>query len=241
MFACGLHSLKGSGSGCRASNLTNGSRELFFSVQDFHRDRYVKMKLIPVGLSVALLLLCFSGKTAAIPMLSADGSELSEVNVGGVLYDVTFGDGVASTFYPISLVNSTGWFDFAHALTTGIVDALNSLASFPDYDDIAGCNFDSNASLLTNTCLVIIPDTVSAGLFFAESVTSVFGGAATNSSISAAIGVSVGTDTGSNSFATLATFRLTNPSTTVPLPATVPMVLVSLLMLVLFRRKSNIQ
>lgn len=109
-------------------------------------------------LRLSLLLVCVVPFNAmAIPILSSDGSLLSGVEVGGQLYDVTFGDAVLGDIYPLSLVGEPGWSDLANAMKQGIVNALNALPTLPLPDAINGCD-----GRMTNVagCLMLIPDAV---------------------------------------------------------------------------------
>jgi hypothetical protein len=86
------------------------------------------------------LSLCIPAQTAfAIPMLSADGSSLKGVDVNGVLYDISFGDGILSEVYPASLVDSPGWTELVFEVAEATAAAINSLP-FPVLNtDFRGC------------------------------------------------------------------------------------------------------
>lgn len=95
---------------------------------------------------LALSVLAFAGPAVAVPMLSADNSVLSGVEVDGVLYDVTFGDDVIRDVYSWDLVQEPGWADFSISMITAIVLALNSLTDPVAGPDIPGCGANDGLS-----------------------------------------------------------------------------------------------
>ncbi|CAA0125019.1 Uncharacterised protein [Halioglobus japonicus] len=106
-------------------------------------------------------------QATALPILSADGSLLTGVLVNEQLYDVTFGDAVIGEAYPLSVIRSFGWFDFANAMKQGIVDALNALPSLPSPADINGCD---GSVFIIDVCLLIIPDGYRPGVLYSDNI-----------------------------------------------------------------------
>ena len=67
----------------------------------------------------------------AMPILSTDGSRLSGLEVDGTVYDVSFKDGVLSELFPVSLVQSPGWYELANSMIAAIADALAAIDPLP--------------------------------------------------------------------------------------------------------------
>lgn len=112
---------------------------------------------------VFLLLVSLVGMSlpaAALPMLNSDSSLLSGVEVDGLVYDVTFGDGRIRDFYPESAVLAPGWSDFAIKTIDAIVVALNSLGLPTKGADIPGCSPHAGIPALgigQDDCFLYIP------------------------------------------------------------------------------------
>jgi hypothetical protein len=95
---------------------------------------------------LTLAILFHATSSFAIPMLSADGGTLTGVDVGGTLYDVMFGDGVAGDVYADVI------FDAAHAseadaVSAAIIIALNAIGGIVS-TDILGCKTGYRCGLI---------------------------------------------------------------------------------------------
>ncbi|MAT91828.1 MAG: hypothetical protein CME59_04445 [Halioglobus sp.] len=71
----------------------------------------------------------------AMPMLSFDGSSLTDLDVGGTLYDVMFGDGVVGDVFAGATFDAARAAE-ANAVSVAITEFLNLIGAQPD--SIAG-------------------------------------------------------------------------------------------------------
>jgi hypothetical protein len=98
-----------------------------------------RMSKVISGLLVILVFAGWIEKAAATPILSPDGSLLSGLDVGGTLYDVMFGDGLAEEVYGTVNFDAARLTE-ANAVSAALLVALNSLVPIPGADDINGCD-----------------------------------------------------------------------------------------------------
>lgn len=178
-------------------------------------------------LTIAFLL--HAASSAAMPVLSPDGSLLTGVDVGGTIYDVTFGDGVVGDVYASVTFDAAREAE-ANAVSAALVAALNGLGVV-DPGSIAGC---SGAPL----CILFTPDRFTGGTLAFRDDMSALGSTSgptvwTNIPDTAAIGASI--DTSSNTSFTLVTFRQAE----VPIPATVALFCLGLVGLGMNRRQRH--
>ncbi|CAA0114183.1 Uncharacterised protein [Halioglobus japonicus] len=184
--------------------------------------------------TLALFVLITSqGLTAvAAPILSADGSTLSNLDVNGTLYDVSFGDGVISDLFPASEVSSPGWYSLAGDVTAAIYEALFNITPLIDHTALLGCEDGPGIPgyVGPEVCIVLTPDKlVHWGQWGAD-----------NLAVVNQLGVFIGpppagitslsgdADTGALHFLTLATF--TQAQASVPSPGSTVLVLIGLLL-----------
>lgn len=104
---------------------------------------------------LTLAMLFHATSSWAIPMLSADGTSLTGLDVDGTIYDVKFGDGVVDTVYSGVTFDATRETE-ANAVSRAIVAALNLLEV--SFSDIAGC--DVAASTGREICHLFNPDSI---------------------------------------------------------------------------------
>lgn len=96
-------------------------------------------------LAPAVLLLCAAAlPAAATPILSADGSLMSGLDVAGTLYDVHFGDTISTNWH----LTEPDWPQFTTDLTLALVSALDELGTVGS--DISGCTADE--------CILFVAD-----------------------------------------------------------------------------------
>jgi|GWRWMinimDraft_6_1066014.scaffolds.fasta_scaffold09338_1 hypothetical protein len=89
-----------------------------------------------IGRLLVLLAFAWTSSVSAIPMLTQNGSLLTGVEVNGILYDVTFSDGIVGELYPPGLF--TGEYkSLVSPLSDAVVSALNVLGTLPS--GINGC------------------------------------------------------------------------------------------------------
>lgn len=100
---------------------------------------------------LTLAILFQAASSWAMPMLSADGSSLTSIDVGGTLYDVMFGDGVVGDVFAGVTFDAAREAE-ANAVSVAITDALNVLGAVNT--DIAGCEEDPGG----RQCLIFNPD-----------------------------------------------------------------------------------
>jgi hypothetical protein len=147
----------------------------------------------------------------AVPILSADGSILTAVDVDGTLYDVMFGDG------PVDEVFADVTFDAAretitHEITVATIEALNIIGGVAP-DDIAGCRN-------TQICNLFNPDSFgdsAGGPAYIDNHVATGRDPADPWHTQRIISVLTGFDTANSSFVTLLTYSLAAP---VSVPAT---------------------
>ena len=193
-------------------------------------------------------LLGVSLPAAALPILTPDRTLLSGVEVDGVLYDVTFGDGRVRDFYPESAVLAPGWSDFAIKMIDAIVVSLDSLGLPSKGSDIPGCSPHEGLSTFgigQDDCFIYIPTYFFTGdndYAVGDVVLATVGGAR---KYSAQIygGADLYADTGTGGFTlppewvTLA--RISVATSTVPNPATWLLLLVALAGLQMNRKSAR--
>ena len=95
---------------------------------------------------LTLTFLLHATSSWAVPMLSANGSLLTGVDVGGTLYDVMFGNGVVGEVYAGVTFDAAREAE-ARAVSTSVIQALNSVRA--STYDIFGCS--------TFSCFIFIP------------------------------------------------------------------------------------
>jgi hypothetical protein len=105
----------------------------------------MKNKFERIILFVTLLFAAAMPATAW-PILSADGSLLSGLDVDGVSYDVHFGDTIPMNW---DLLNPD-WYQFVPVLNLALANALNGLGAVGS--DISGCQ--------SNACTLFIADSL---------------------------------------------------------------------------------
>ncbi len=103
--------------------------------------------------ATCFLLLLHCGGAWANPTLSANGKRLTDVDVDGVLYDVSFSDGVVGDLYPLELFGGD-YRDLAVEVGYAVIAALNDLDVRPS--EIHGCEDPAN-------CTLFIPNQTSTG------------------------------------------------------------------------------
>ena len=180
-----------------------------------------------------LILAAFFHATSsmAIPMLSADGSSLTGVNVGGTIYDVMFGDGIVGDVYAGVTFDATRRQE-AVVVSASIGAALNALG-------ISGSNILSGCEGVTGsiTCTIFLAswDRIAfAGDLYSEDSIDY---RPTPGSWSTGRGIGLGPldDTTGDENLTMATYRLAE--TAVPAPATLALFGLGLAGLGFSRRK----
>ncbi|MFT4521029.1 MAG: hypothetical protein ACI9JM_003440 [Halioglobus sp.] len=107
-----------------------------------------------VSFFTLLLMVLLSCPAAASPMLSPDGTTLSNVVVGTDLYDITFVDGPILDTYSLAQVSAPGWADLANSISAGVFNALTSMTDIPVDTDIHGCE----VPLFFPGCYLFLPD-----------------------------------------------------------------------------------
>lgn len=163
--------------------------------------------------SIFLATLVYSSYPMAMPILSADGSVLTGVYVDGILYDVTFREGVIEEVYS-DIIFDSAYEAEANAVSSAIAEGLN-LVGVPLAGDIAGCE--------NPICLLFVPDQfISPSVYIDNNFASRHGFEwATGASN---WGFSGSQDSGSLSFLTLVTFKRQG----IPTPATMALFAISL-------------
>ncbi|MEZ5571268.1 MAG: PEP-CTERM sorting domain-containing protein [Halioglobus sp.] len=166
----------------------------------------------------ALLVLAATSQTlVAMPMLSADGSLLSSVEVTGYgLYDIHFGDGTVGDVYASVTFDAQRLLE-AEAVSAAMVAALNSIGGVTP-DNIAGCTS-------IEQCVLFNPDQADSSAGFPaladENITNYSTvtqswRVRTGSTISLRPSASVDNDP----VRTLVTYTAQTPPSDVPVPAT---------------------
>lgn len=110
--------------------------------------------------SLVISVLCIATPASAMPILSSDNSLLSGVEVDGVVYDITFGDGKVRDFYPVEDVRAAGWSDFSISMIDAIINALNLVGGPLNGSDIPGCTPHTGSPEIgvgVNECFLYMP------------------------------------------------------------------------------------
>lgn len=100
-----------------------------------------------------LLLVLAAPLAHAMPMLSTDGTLLSNLDVNGVLYDVTFGNSIASERWQDVVFDAAREVE-ANAVSDALVLYFNTPGNKPYRGILKGC---ANA---LNSCMLFNPDTL---------------------------------------------------------------------------------
>lgn len=106
----------------------------------------------------------WSPLVAAGPILSADGSLLTGLDVNGTLYDVEFLDGVISEVFPADLVTAPGWYELAGSVTAALYGALYDMG-LNDNEAIRGCKDNPGIPGFVgpDICILFTPDKLISG------------------------------------------------------------------------------
>lgn len=161
----------------------------------------------------------FTPFAQAIPMLSDDGSMLTRLDVDGVLYDVSFQDGVLNEVFDPGVVASTEWGEFVPKL----VSALNS--AFAELN-LGGSGLLLQGCTSLALCIAYIPDLVGTDDFTATSLASYHPEFSPADPIPG-VPLASDFDTGVSPGMTLVTFQ--RSATAVPVPSSLYIVLVGLM------------
>lgn len=104
-------------------------------------------------LLAVFLFILSTGSAVAMPMLSADGSRLSNLSVNDELYDVMFGDGVVGEVYADVVFDEAREAE-ARAVSIALGEALNMLDVAAI--ELEGCQTPS-PSPANNSCFILVP------------------------------------------------------------------------------------
>ncbi len=102
-------------------------------------------------LATAIVWACISFPVKATPILSSDGSKITNLDVEGALYDVTFQDGVYGDIFAGIDFSAPGYTTLVGNISSGIASFLTTVSTLPE--DIAGCGSLSNSIY----CLIFLP------------------------------------------------------------------------------------
>ncbi len=145
----------------------------------------------------------------AMPILSADGSSLTGVDVGGTLYDVSFGDGIVVIVYADVTFDAAREAE-ANAVSAAIAAALNSIGGIAP-DMIAGCS-------APGICFLFNPNTYDNVLDGYEDDNPIRGAPGTWTQSTTDYFLDSGTPTSVLPDTTLVTYRPQDASIPVPAP-----------------------
>ncbi len=122
------------------------------------------MKNIIHSLTLLFAFFVWCPLVSAGPILSADGSMLTGLDVNGTLYDIEFLDGIVSEVFPIELVTAPGWYELAGSVTAALYDSLASMG-MNDNEAFRGCKDSPGIPgfIGPDICIILTPDKVISG------------------------------------------------------------------------------
>ena len=173
---------------------------------------------------------------SAAPILSADGSMLSGLDVNGTQYNVEFLDAVVSEIFPADQVVAPGWYELAGSVTAAIYNALFDMG-LNDNKAIRGCEDNPGIPGFVgpNICIIVTPDKLdSVTSWGADNLVVVQSRGTFIAPPPYGAGISGSADTKGTGYLTLA--RFSRADAAMPTPGSVLLILSGLSLMVLRRR-----
>lgn len=196
------------------------------------------MNKLMCRLTLLLALFGWSLLASAAPVLSADGSMLSGLDVNGTLYDIEFIDGVVSEVFPIDQVLAPGWYDLAGSVTAALYNALADIG-LSDNEAIRGCKDNPGIPgfIGPNICLIVTPDKLdSVDVWGADNLVVVNSTGTYYTPPPYGAGISGYADTADPSLDYLTLARFSQRDASIPMPGSLLLILSGLLLIALRSR-----